>query len=248
MQGENSFNALLIYLQEILFLEPAYLWYLMAVLISIIPFANFYRRKYIQYVIYAILAYFIGTLGNSYKELLGNKLSFYFAVFLTTRNGVFFAPIYLLVGGLLSKARTVDISLKKTVLLFIVSYSIFIFEVSFVLSEFPRNQDNSMYFSMPLVIYFLLKLLIDLSKKVNKDFSYHRKLSLSIYLMQFGLLTFFRKIFEFVGLRAPYNCFVGLTVVLFTVISSIFVMEIWKEVKRKATKFRSRFIYNRGNC
>ncbi len=93
-------------IQQYLFKTPAYLWYLTALLIGCFIYCGFaYNIK--LYFAVAIALYMIGASGNTYVDIFGLRDVWtpYWNVFLTTRNGVFLAPVFLGLGGLIAHFR-----------------------------------------------------------------------------------------------------------------------------------------------
>lgn len=83
-------------LQEFFFKTPAYLWYLTGLIAASVPFCLTRNRKMLFYA--SIILYVLGTLfSESYKWLIGGFPA-YEAIFLTTRNGLFFALPLMCIG------------------------------------------------------------------------------------------------------------------------------------------------------
>ena len=68
-------------------------------------------------------------------------------------------------------------------------------EITFVGMHVEEGADRSMYLSLPIAVYFLtikLKFI-----KSNKDTKIIRGISTAIYLMQFGMITVVKNLFEY---------------------------------------------------
>ena len=167
-------------IKEILFRTPAFLWYLGSMLIASIPFC-FVKNRKVLYVA-ALLLYVIGTLfGDTYRWLLGG-MPVYERIFITTRNGIFFALPMMLVGEIVNKS-------KKTTLVFpmILSTILLAAEISVVGIHIQPGCDRSMYLMMPLFIYFALQAIKGWNPSI--DITFLGGISSAIYLMQYGLIN-----------------------------------------------------------
>lgn len=180
------------YIQLSLFLAPAYLWYLMALIVGLFIMTKISKISIVYTIVLVTMIYIIGVLGNSYMNILPKNriIDFYFSIFITTRNGLFFALPYIFSGYYIYIKR---IKVHKSiniicVLLFLLIYSI---EVLYVHDQFTViNQDTSLYFFLlPLSIFVFL--LISTINVKNSAFSHmSSKLSTYIYLLQFGFIAF----------------------------------------------------------
>ena len=84
------------FVQLLIFKTPGYLWYLSALLFAAVPFCLIKNRKLLY--VFSIASYIVGTLfGGIYSEIVG-VCSLYDKIFLTTRNGLFFALPMMCVG------------------------------------------------------------------------------------------------------------------------------------------------------
>ncbi len=136
-----------------------HLWYYPACIsgIAIVYILNKTTAK--KAVIIAAVLYLFGLSGDSYyglsEKILPVKL-FYnilFAVFSYTRNGLFFAPIFLLLGSKFKKAD-VAYSKKGLALVSIISFALMT-EEAFLLRFFKIPRHDSMYiFLIPVMFFF----------------------------------------------------------------------------------------------
>ena len=176
IRGTESYLRLL---QEILFKTPAYLWYLTGLLVASIPFCLLKNRKALYGCAAAL--YLVGTLfGGAYEWLVGGVPQ-YEAIFLTTRNGVFFGLPLMCVGELTWMAK------KKSAVLLVVSGLILATEITIVGVYADRLDDRSMYFALPLFIYALVVMLREWNPSIDvRNFG---GISSAIYVMQYGIIT-----------------------------------------------------------
>lgn len=172
-----------------LFKTPAYLWYLSAMLIAAVPLCLLKNNK-VSGIIASVL-YVLGTLfGDSYSWLIP-VLKEYNNVFLTTRNGVFFAFPLMFLGKCMAVSKKSDIWSRTDNWIMVFSYALFCAEVYMCRSYAAKDADCSMYFTIPLAIIMLLKIftthfLIPAAEKRSFD---KAKLSSSIYLLQYGVIS-----------------------------------------------------------
>lgn len=133
-------------LRSVLFLTPGYLWYLMGSLVATVPFCMMRNRK-LLYTCAAAL-YITGTLlGGSYKWALGGWPE-YERIFLTTRNGIFFALPMMCVGELIWKKKKASIKGLLIAGIFLVA------EITIVGIHAAPEDDRSMYLCLPFLRFF----------------------------------------------------------------------------------------------
>lgn len=193
--GSNVLVGILAYVRELVFLAPAYMWYLVALIIGLIPFVLYGVSHLPQYTIGASLFYILDTLLNGYRTITGlDSFEFFYDFFLTSRNGVFFTPIFLSVGAWINIAYKKQI-ISKWSLTFIITYIIFVVEVTCVILHVPKGEDCSMYFSLPLVIGTLLGIVLNISViKENQMTNFLKSASLIIYCSQYGFINAYKKL------------------------------------------------------
>lgn len=201
---------------EILFVAPAYLWYLTAAAAAAVPVCLIQNKR--LSLLLSLLLYAMGTaLGGGYSWITGGWEG-YEEIFLTTRNGIFFGFPLMAVGiesGYRKPCTGFEI-LISGILLFL--------EISFVgMTAFP-NTDRSMYFMLPVFVYNLLRFLkkIDL----NKNTAFIRKCSSAIYLMQFGIISVCSKALSFISIDKNLGCLY--TWILVIIIPCIITKLLWK--------------------
>ena len=174
-------------IKEILFRMPGYLWYLIANALGILVFEFFYTNYRKRAFILCVSLYIAGVLGNSWSWLNIFPTAYY-SIFLTTRNGLFFAPLFIFIG---MSAFKNSLSIYKRITLFVFSYLLFFVEVSYIHTIVMPGIDTSMYFTMPLIIYFMLLIVKEFKFVNNRGCSFERlrKMSILIYCMQYGVFT-----------------------------------------------------------
>lgn len=136
----------------------------------------------------ALFLYIIGLLGTSWYGLINvpivkGLIDGYLSVFNTTRNGVFFGLIYVLMGALFAHKRII-INFKLAVLGLISSF-ICLFAEVFLLWKYTDPKDYCMMISLLPVTFFLFYITshINYSKGNNK--------SVFVKLRIIGVLIFY---------------------------------------------------------
>lgn len=179
-------------LKQLLFDGTFYhLWYFPAVIIGLVIIASLYHfmsRKAMTVV--CLILYIIGVFGDSYYGVieaipfLSKFYSFLFSFSSYTRNGIFFAPIFLWMGLLLAKKKEFEIE-KSTWIGLVVGFIMLLVEGG-VTRAFKMQRHNSMYFSLVIVMYYLMTLL--LSNKVDmvegqKKYVMFREVSMWVFIL-----------------------------------------------------------------
>ena len=162
-----------------------HLWYLPASIIGVLLLYLLGRKFSLRSVLCITAAlYFAGLLGDSYYGLaqgipfIGPALDAGFMVFSYTRNGIFYAPVFLAMGAWIAKTeRRPD--MKVSVAGFAASMSIMLAEGSILrISGFQRH--DSMYIALLPCMFFLFQFL--LSRK-GKKINLLRDVSMWVYIL-----------------------------------------------------------------
>lgn len=166
-------------IKEILFRTPAFLWYVGSILVASVPFCFAKNRKAL-FIIAGVL-YIVGTLfGDTYKWLTGGMPA-YEQVFITTRNGLFFALPLMLVGEMVWQIK------KRHLTCLIGAAFLLIAEITIVGVYIEKDCDRSMYLMMPAFILLAIRAVMDWNPAIRC--TYLGGLSSAIYLMQYGIIT-----------------------------------------------------------
>jgi len=142
-----------------------HLWYLPASIIGVMLLYLLGRRFSIRTVLgIAALLYIIGLFGDSYYglavnvPLLNTAYSAGFRVFTYTRNGLFYAPVFLAMGAMLAKTGH-RLDVRISLLGFAASMLLMLGEGSVLrLAGFQRH--DSMYAALLPCMFFLFQLLL----------------------------------------------------------------------------------------
>lgn len=148
-----------------------------------------------------LLLYIIGVFGDSYYGAIQSipfLSKFYSGIFFFssyTRNGIFFAPIFLWMGLLLAKKKEVAIQ-KSTIIGLVVGLTSLLVEGG-VTRMLHLQRHNSMYFSLIIVMYYLMMIL--LSKKIDtaestKKYAMFREVSMWVFILHPMIIIVIRAI------------------------------------------------------
>lgn len=211
-----------------IFQTPAYLWYLSALLLASFLFSYVERGKYVL----AVILYAFGVLFcDSYNcvmrmNVLTNQILVnYISMFLTSVNGLFFGFPLMCVGELVLKrneqtAKHSRNDVIKCIIGLLFSLMCYCVEVYFVRQRVSVKADTSMYFTLPLVIFFIVKILLLVESIIKgKDVHFFRKLrrySSAIYCIQFGAIGVGNAILNYLGVEYSFKsgCFVYMMVII----------------------------------
>lgn len=160
-------------IKDIIFDGTLYhLWYLPAAIIgAVIAWYLVKRFGYPKALSVAFVLYIIGLFGDSYYGVIENVSclkSFYSLVFQVTdytRNGIFLAPVFFIIGGLIADTRR-KIAFEKSILGFVISLLLMLTE-AMVLHKFNLQRHDSMYVFLLPSMYFLFNAILHFKGKRN---------------------------------------------------------------------------------
>ncbi len=202
IQGGFTYMSLLRLLRDFLFNGTYYhLWFLSALLWGV-PlvywmYTNWSRRAMF---IVTLTLYMIGMLVNVYGALLmdvsiiGSLVSLYESALVTTRNGFFFAPIFLTLGIYVDEFRSGRYKMHSAVA-FIVCFTIYVGEALALRHVGIMNDLTSMYVMLVPTVFFLFMFLIQFSFSSNSLLEGMRRQSLLIYVSHIYFVVLWLHIF-----------------------------------------------------
>lgn len=165
--GGETFTAGRI-LKDIFFDGTFYhLWYLPACMLGLVLMTLFLKCGKENAVAISLLLYVIGLLGDSYfglvrlSPVLSKVYDGMFTCFSYTRNGIFMAPLFLLLGRLFreqEKKGKQNKNKEKELILFLCSFVLMIQE-ALLLHNTDWQRHDSMYLFLPLCSYHLFAFL-----------------------------------------------------------------------------------------
>ena len=218
-----------------------HLWYLPA---SIIGAAiAWYLVKKVHYrkaFLIASVLYIIGLLGDSYYGIVKSVSClnvFYNLIFqLTdyTRNGIFFAPIFFVLGGYISDNQN-RLSLKRSIVGFIVCFAL-MFGEALTLHHFDIQKHDSMYVLLLPSVYCLFNLLLHFRGKRRTGL---RTISLIIYIIHpfmIVVIRLFAKLLHLQSLLVENSLVHYIAVCLTSVVFSVVLTAMWNKYKPKKAK------------
>lgn len=222
-------------LQEILINGTFYhLWYFPALILGIwivyFIIAKINSKKI--WIIFGAL-YTIGLLGDSYyglSEGVGIVKSFYDGVFSIckyTRNGLFFAPIFIYLGYNFNNLK-LKIGNKTNIALVIVSLILMIIE-GIILHKYNLQKHDSMYIMLVPLMIVIFNIVINLKGKENKTL---RNMATTIYIIHPLFIIIIRGIAKIVHLEnlMIYNSIINYILVATCSIMFSLVLEKVKQM------------------
>lgn len=234
-----------------------HLWYLPAAMLGGI-ISWYLVRKWNYRCAFAISAilYLIGMFGDSYFGLSQNipvVSEFYQLIFEVsdyTRNGLFFAPIFFVLGGYIADKHT-QIPFKVGITGSALSFALMLTE-ALLLRHFNLQRHDSMYVFLLPCMYFLFHTLLYFRGKRYVTF---RTVSLIIYIIHPMMIVAIRLAAKIVGLE---NLLINNSMIHFLAVSiasaffAVVVTILWekfgpKKKKRNADKDRAYIEINLKN-
>ncbi|MGX7013950.1 alanine racemase [Vagococcus silagei] len=206
--------------QEILFGGFMYhLWYFPGLIVGMLLLLWLLKRLPSQSVLIITgVLYVIGTLGETYYFLLKSifhstaAIDFILMVFGTTRNGVFFTPLFLLLGALMygRKIQWLNHFTLFWVLLIVAEGSL--------VHLYQLEKHDAMYLTLPFISICLFQYLltINIENKIKK----YRHLTLWVYLVHPYWIYIFFVIQKVLSIKIP-AFFVFVLVSLLSIVSSV---------------------------
>ena len=198
----GGFASPLQWLQKLLLDGTLYhLWYFPAVLLGVVIARKLARLPAPAALSLAVLLYLVGVGGDSYYSFtaavpaLKTLYDGIFLVFSYTRNGLFFAPLFLLLG-----AAGLRWSRRTSAAGFVLSLLGMSLE-AFWLRDLDWPRHDSMYLLLPLCMVFLFSLLLGENRGEDKR---ARRVSLLVYLLHPWSIVLVRGGAEAAGLEGIF--------------------------------------------
>ena len=211
-----------------------HLWYFPACMIGVLLVIGLSRfcTERLLFLIVALL-YVYGLIGDSYYGLsvkipiLADAVRGGFAVWNYTRNGLFFAPLFLVLGSKMNAAR-ICISRKKCSVGLLIFFLVLTAE-GFSLHTTDVQKHDSMYTLLPVVMFFLYSLLLKINVPTRKRL---RSISTGIYMIHPLAILIVRRIA--VLLTIPFltgNSLVHFVLVTFITVLMVLAMRIIRSLE-----------------
>lgn len=191
-------------LKDIIFDGTFYhLWYLPAsILGAFIAWLLLKKLEIKQAFLASLLLYITGLFGDSYYGLICNTrfvksvYEVFFLIFDHTRNGLFFAPVFFLLGAFLARHGK-ELKMKTCATGLVVSVILMISE-GLLLRGLNLQKHDSMYCMLLPCMYFLFQILL---KWRGRRLKYLRDISLYIYLLHPAVIVAVRGLARATGLK-----------------------------------------------
>lgn len=172
-----------------------HLWYFPAAIMGCILLIFLIKKSIKTAFIFSIIAYIVGLFGDSYYGIikdvpfLGTLYDGIFHISSYTRNGIFFAPVFILLGMLLANPQF-HCSTYLCKLGFVISL-LFMFLEGFLTYRLNLQKHNSMYFLLVPTMYFLFQLLLKIPGKAP---AWLRNGSMILYMIHPAVIVLVRGI------------------------------------------------------
>lgn len=211
-----------------------HLWYFPALILGIwIIYFLLKKLKFKLVFIISIILYIIGLFGDSYyylnSEFIINIYEKIFLIFDYTRNGLFYTPIFLLLGYCINNKK---INKRKSITLFLTFYVLMLLE-GIILHKYNLQRHDSMYIMLLPTMYYLFNFLINYKTENVKC----RNIATIIYIFHpFIIVTirFIAKIFNIEYLIVYNNLIHYIIVVTISIILAIIIEKV--KDKKKFTR------------
>lgn len=218
-----------------------HLWYLPASIIgAAIAWYLVKKLNYPKALMVASVLYLIGLFGDSYYGItekiscLNSLYTYIFQVTDYTRNGIFFAPIFFILGGFIADNRP-QITFGKSFLGFAISLALMLGE-TMILHHFDLQRHDSMYVFLLPCMYFLFIVILHFKGKRLVSL---RTASLIIYIihpMMIVVIRLFSKLLHIQKLFVENSIVHYFAVCLTSVVFSVVLTTMWNKYKPKKAK------------
>ena len=232
-------------LKDLLFDGTMYhLWYLPASMLGAV--IAWYARKRMGYpgaLLLTAVLYIIGCFGDSYYSLaeripwLRGCYGLMFQVSDYTRNGIFYAPIFLILGGMIAE-RGRALSGRQCLTGFLVSFGLMLAE-ALTLRQFHLQRHDSMYLFLLPAAFFLFGWLLTFR---GRRIVFLRDSAMLIYLLHPMMIVVVRMAARLTGLwpLLVENSLVHyLAVCISTLLVSLLLLRFWDGCRKRFRKLLS---------
>lgn len=218
-----------------------HLWYLPASVVgAAIAWCLVKKVHYPKAFLLASVLYIMGLLGDSYygvTESIPYLNGFYnqlFQVVDYTRNGIFFAPIFFVLGGYISDSQS-KLSFRKSIMGFIIFFFLMFVE-GLVLYHYNLQRHDSMYMFLPPCMYYLFNILLHFEGKARPEL---RKISLIIYVIHPFIIVTIRLFAKLIHQQKLLieNSFIHYVAVCFASVTfGVVLTALWRKLKPEKIK------------
>lgn len=226
-----------------------HLWYLPASIIgAVIAWCLVKRLSYKKAFIITAIFYIVGLFGDSYYGIaesvscLNNFYSLLFQVTDYTRNGIFFAPIFFVLGGYIADNKD-KFSFKESIVGFIVCF-VLMFGEALILHHFDLQRHDSMYVFLLPSVCFLFYLLMHFKGKRKVQLRTISLITYMIHPLVIIVIRLFAKITHLYSLLVENSLIHYLLVCIISVGFGLVLTAVWSKYKPK--KYRHNTVADRA--
>ncbi|PGS77202.1 hypothetical protein COC69_20675 [Bacillus cereus] len=218
IKSGESWGFWLVYFQKTFFEGSYYtLWYLPALIFAIaFSFVLFKLCKPRIVLGITLILFICGTFMQTYFDIFGLKefFSWYYTIFLTTRNGLFFGSFFVSLGMYIAYLKKRN-SQKYNIVGLSLSFGLLIVEV-FSVQHLTFTKGNGMWFMLAPATYFLFMALMNINLEKHSCYQNLRSLSFLMYVSHGLFLILFSKLYAIDSLL--YFTFVLLGTYIFSIV------------------------------
>jgi len=218
-----------------------HLWYLPASIIGAAIVWYLLKRGGVSFtLIFTSILYVVGLLGDSYYgfsekiPLLKKFFELMFEISDYTRNGLFFAPLFFVLGGIIAY-KTIKVTLKKSIVGFVISL-VLMFGEGMVLHRWGVQRHDSMYMMLIPSMFFLFNALTYWKGQRIKELS---SLTLIVYLIHPMIIVIVRMLAKILRMQSILieNSLIHYVVVsVLSVVASIVILHIYSRLTLRHSK------------
>lgn len=242
IQNGNIVNNLKSYLHEFLvYSSGPTVWFLPALALGgVIVWVLYSMIGVKKGLLITIVLYIIGSIMYTYSYCIPTGIcseiyAFYIKIFITSRNGIFYAPAFVALGACIAHKKIRNFGLQefwKNSIISIILFGVVIAEAFFA-KKINENAKIEFVIMLLPCTYFIVKTLLCVKVRFHRLYIICRKLSTEIFVSQRLILTAIPSIFPaFFEKCLPGIWFVDLPIIIMMVVtlSSIIIL-LSKKVK-----------------
>ncbi|MED0962250.1 acyltransferase family protein [Bacillus paramycoides] len=198
VKSGESWRYWLVYLQKAFFEGSYYtLWYLSALIFAMaFSFVLFKLCKPKIVLGITLMLFVCGTFMQSYFDIFQTRelFSWYYTLFLTTRNGLLFGSFFVSLGMYISYFKK-NRSQKYNIGFFFLSFVLLTFE-AFNVQHLAFTKGNGMWFMLVPTVYFLFMTLLNINLEDHFLYRNLRPLSFLMYVSHGIFLILFSRLYR----------------------------------------------------
>lgn len=198
----NILRTILILIKKTFFYPWGALWYILALMVAVLVLSKFYKKnKFYLSILIGFFLYTFALICNSYyflvidRPLMKSIVDLYMKIFISGRNGIFLGIFYVSIGVILSKIQKENklLNKKENIIMIILAYFAYAIEI-YIVNHKPILDDSSLFIFLPIFIFLLVSLLIQLND--NKEYKKLRNYSIGLYLIHRPVMGYLRLLFK----------------------------------------------------